>query len=534
MTSSSSRRRFLTTCGAGAAAWAAFELLPGRVLISRVEAAMLPRDKLEELAAFALEQARKAGATYADIRINRYRSQTVSMRTQPDFTTGKLNHVPSVSDSESFGFGIRVLAAGAWGFSASHSVGRDEIAFAAREAVEIARANSSLRSEPVQLAPVKAYHGSYSTEIQKDPFAVPIGDKLDLLRAVGEEAKKVDGVFSVSGIIAQRMEHRFFASTEGSVLEQRIYQISPEMTATAVERGKKSKSRTYRPNAVTAGYEAVERARMADHARRIGEEAANHLKAPSVTPGVKDVVLLPTHLGLTIHESLGHSTELDRALGYEANFAGTSFLTTDKLGSFRVGSDIVNVNGDRTRKESLSTCGWDDDGVPTKQFPILKGGIFVGYQTIRDQAHLIGQAESTGCCYADSYASVPFQRMPNVWLEPAPKPVTLDDLIAGVDDGVLIDGRGSYSIDHQRYNFQFGGDAFWEIKGGKVGPMIADVAYQSRTPDFWQSCAALGGEATWENVGLNNDGKGQPQQVNAMSHGCPAARFHRINVLKTD
>ena len=332
--------------------------------------------------------------------------------------------------------------------------------------------------------------------------------------------RKVAGVFSVMSSIRARLEDRFFVSSEGSVIEQHVYQISPELTATAVERGRKVKSRTYRPHAVCAGYEAVERAAMLGQARRIGEEAVAHLKAPSVTPGVMDLVLLPTHLGLTIHESIGHSTELDRALGYEANYAGTSFLTPDKLGKFRVGADIVNFNGDRIRPESLSTCGYDDDGVKTRQFPIIKAGIFVGYQTIRDQAHLIGQTESMGCCYADSYASVPFQRMPNVWLEPSDKAVTLDDLVSGVENGVLIDGRGSYSIDQQRYNFQFGGDAFWEIKGGKVRGMIADVAYQSRTPDFWSSCDGIGGQALWENVGLDADGKGQPGQVNAMSHGC--------------
>ena len=343
-----------------------------------------------------------------------------------------------------------------------------------------------------------------------------------MLRTVAAEARKVTGVFSVNGSIDARLEDRFFASTEGSVIEQHVYQIAPEFTATAVEAGRKVKSRTYRPHAVCAGYEAVERANMVGNAHRVGEEAVEHLKAPSVSPGVKDLVLLPTHLGLTIHESIGHSTELDRALGYEANYAGTSFLTTDKLGKFRVGSEIVNFNGDRTRPESLSTCGYDDDGVKTRQFPIIKDGIFVGFQTIRDQAHLIGQTESMGCCYADSYASVPFQRMPNVWLEPSEKPVTLDDLVSGVEDGILIDGRGSYSIDQQRYNFQFGGDAFWEIKGGKVQGMIADVAYQSRTPDFWASCDGIGGEALWENVGLNTDGKGQPGQINAMSHGCCA------------
>ncbi len=529
-----SRRDFLKGCGAGAAAWATLGLFPGEFLVSRADAAELSPEKRKELAAFALDVARKAGASYADIRINRYRSQVVSMRSQTDRTTGKLNQVPAVSDGETYGFGIRVLAGGAWGFAASNSVTKDEVARAAKEAVAIAKANAPLRREPVRLAPVSSYEDVYSTPIAKNPFDVPIGEKLDLLRRAGEEAKKVPGVFLATGFIAQRFEHRWFASTDGSRIEQHVYQIAPEITATAIEQGRKQKSRTYRPHSVTAGYEAVERADMAGNARRIGEEVVNHLKAPSVSPGKKDLVLLPTHLALTIHESIGHSTELDRALGYEANFAGTSFLTPEKLGKFRVGSDIVNFNGDRIRKESLSTCGYDDDGVKTRQFPIILGGIFVGYQTIRDQAHLIGQSESMGCCYADSYASVPFQRMPNVWLAPAKTAATLQDLVAGVDDGVLIDGRGSYSIDHQRYNFQFGGDAFWEIKGGKVGPMIADVAYQSRTPDFWSACDGIGGEALWENVGLNADGKGQPGQINAMSHGCAPARFRQINVLKTE
>jgi TldD protein len=525
------RRQFSVGCGVGAAAWAV-GLVPGHRVVQA--APELPADKLKQLAAFALERARKAGATYADIRINRYRSQTVALRSQPDFSSGKLNHVPMVSDSESFGFGVRTLAAGAWGFAAAQRVSKDEIARAAAEAVEIAKANAPLRKSPVQLAPVKAQQGTYATKVAKDPFDVPMADKLAFLHDLNEAVKKVGGVFSATAYISVRSEHRLFASTDGSVVEQHVVQIAPEMTAVAVEHGKKTKSRTYRPHAVCAGYEAVERAKMQDAAQRVGEEAVRHLKAPSVSAGKKDLVLLPTHLALTIHESIGHSTELDRALGYEANFAGTSFLTTDKLGKFRVGSEIVNVRGDRTRPESLSTCGWDDDGVATMEFPILKNGIFVGYQTIRDQAHLIGAESSTGCCYADSYASVPFQRMPNVWLAPADKPVTLEDLVSGVDEGVLIDGRGSYSIDQQRYNFQFGGDAFWEIKHGKVGAMIADVAYQSRTPDFWQSCDGLGGQASWQNVGLNADGKGEPQQLNAMSHGCPPARFRQINVLRTE
>ena len=220
-------------------------------------------------------------------------------------------------------------------------------------------------------------------------------------------------------------------------------------------------------------------------------------------------------------------------MGYEANFAGTSFLTTDRLGQYRVGSDIVNLIGDRILPGGLATCGYDDEGVPTTRFDIIREGIFTGYQTTRDQAHLIGDKESHACCYADSYGSVPMQRIPNLWLQPSPKPATLDDLIGGVEDGVLIDGRGSYSIDQQRYNFQFGGNAFWEIKGGKKGNMISGVAYQARSDEFWRSCDGIADSRFWINDGLLSDGKGQPQQINAMSHGCSPARFRQINVLRT-
>jgi len=510
-------------------------MVPGAFVTRRAEGAVPPPDRFEALGAVALDKARSLGASYADIRINRYRTQSVLLRSTPDWTTGAVNNVPSVTDEESFGFGVRVIHGGAWGFAASSSVDRDTIARMAAEAVGIARAHAKLRGEPVRLAGIVPAKETYRTPLDKDPFEVGIGEKIALLQQVSDEVRKSPGVFSVTGFMEQRLEERFFASTDGSVIRQRIVQVAPEYSATARDlKARKTKTRTYRPNAVCGGYEFVLKAGLVENARRIGEESVNHLKAPSVAPGSKDLVLLPTHLGLTIHESIGHSTELDRAMGYEANFAGTSFLTPDRLGKFRVGSDVVNVFGDRVMPQALSTCGYDDDGVRTKRFPILKNGVFVGYQTTREQAHWIGQEESTACCYADSYASVPFQRMPNVWLAAAETPRSLDDLTSGVDDGILIEGRGSYSIDHQRYNFQFGGDAFWEIRNGKLGPMIADVAYQSRTPDFWQACDALGDQSTWQNVGLNRDGKGEPGQINAMSHGCPAARFRRITVIRTE
>ncbi len=451
--------------------------------------------------------------------------------------SGKVNHVPTLAESESFGFGVRVLHSGTWGFAASPRVDKDEIARVTQEAVGIARANAAFTQRPVQLAPVPAYQDRYATPVVKDPFAVPVQDKLALLQAVNDAAKKVQGVMAVNSSLVFRSEVKFFASTEGSVLAQLIVQTSPSMSATAVEFAtRKSKSRSFQTHPVTGGYEHVESCGLLQGAERVGAEAVEHLSAPSVQPGAKDLVLLPSHLSLTIHESIGHSTELDRALGYEANYAGTSFLAPPArvLGKLQFGSALVNVVGDRTLPQGMATVGYDDDGVKATSLLLIMNGIFTAYQTIRDQAHLVGEQASRGCCYADSFDSIPFQRMPNVWLEAGQDGKSLEDLVAMVDDGILIDGRGSYSIDQQRYNFQFGGDAFWEIKNGKKGRMLADVAYQSKTADFWNACNAIADQSSWVNYGLSNDGKGQPGQVNAMSHGCAPALFRGINVLRTE
>jgi TldD protein len=495
------------------------------------------KGEFKTLADIALNAARRLGASYADIRICRYRSHNVSVRTSPD-RSGTVNTVPGVSHSESYGFGIRVIAKGTWGFAASHRVEKDEIARVAAEAVQVAKANSIVRKTPVQLAPVPIYKdATWRTPLKKDPFDVPIKEKLDFLIAINEEARKVPKVFSVFSSMTFRSEQKYFASTEGSSIEQYIVHTIPSLSAQARDVQKRAaKSRTFSPQGFGGGYEHVEDSGMQDNARRVGEEVVEHLSAPPVTPGRKDLVLLPNHLGLTIHESIGHPTELDRALGFEANYAGTSFIAPPErvMGKLRVASEIINIVGDRTAPGTMAAAGWDDDGVKTQRWRIIKGGVFQTYQTIRDQAHLIGEKESRGCCQADSYDSVPFQRMPNVILEPGQKPVSIEDLIAGVDDGVLIDGRGSYSIDQQRYNFQFGGDAFWEIKHGKKGGMIADVAYQATTTDFWKACDALGDQRTFGRFGTPGDAKGQPMQLNSMNHDCPAARFRGINVLRTE
>jgi TldD protein len=287
------------------------------------------------------------------------------------------------------------------------------------------------------------------------------------------------------------------------------------------------------PGPKTIGYEYVENFPWLKEAEKAGEEAVAKLSAKPVTPGKYDLLLHPSHLWLTIHESVGHSTELDRALLWEADYAGTSFLTPDKTGKLQFGSKICNFYGDRTQPHGLATVAYDDEGVPAQRWPLVKDGIFVDWQTTRDLAPLIGHKKSYGCLHADSWGSVPFPRMPNVSLEPAKEEVSLENLMGAIDNGILIYGNGSWSIDQQRYNFQFGGQTFWEIKNGKLGEMLRDVAYQSRTTDFWNSCDGLGGPATYELHGAANDGKGEPTQANAVSHGCPVTRFRQINVLNT-
>jgi TldD protein len=520
-----SRRGFVT----GSAAAFAAELFASQA------DSKSPNSPLEKLADVALAEAKKLKASYCDIRINRYRDQSVSMRLSPERGTSKTNEVPSISDTESFGFGVRVIADGAWGFAASPLVTAAEIARITREAVTVAKANASIKTKPVVLAPTKAYRDRWTSPFERNPFEVPVAEKLAILAEAAREIKKQQKVFMATGSLAFQSEDKYFASSEGSSIQQLIIQTYGVINANAVDLQKRlSKNRGYIPPPLATGYEFVAQMNFKENATRIREEVIEHLMAPPVKPGKKDLVLMPSHLCLTIHESMGHPTELDRALGYEANFAGTSYLTVDKLGKMRVGSDIVNIYGDRTTPKALSTVAYDDDGVKTTKFPIVSKGIFSGYQTIRDKAHLIGEKESRGCCYADSWSSVPFQRMPNVSLEPGKPDVTLEDLISGVEDGILIEGTGSFSIDQQRYNFQFGGDSFYEIKGGKRRGMISQVAYQSRTPDFWQACDGIAGPSYWQLYGLTNDGKGEPMQTNAMSHGCSPARFRQINVIQTD
>jgi TldD protein len=484
-----------------------------------------PADELRDLADAALASARKAGASYADVRINRYRNQFIFTRDR---------RIQNIVNTEDYGFGVRVIVDNTWGFASSSVVTKDEIARIAAQAAGIARANRAINAEPVVLAPVPAYNTDWHTPVKKNPFDVPLQPKVDLLMQINDAALKVAGASFVNAFMQFVNEQKYFASTEGSHIQQALIRSYPSFSVTAVDRASgKFYSRRALTTPMGMGYEYVESYPLLAEATVAAEEAVAMHKAKPVAAGQKTLILHPSNLWLTIHESVGHSTELDRALGYEANYAGTSFLTTDKLGKFEFGSKIVNIVGDKTQDRALATCGYDDDGVKTTRWHIIKDGTFVDYQTTRDQAHLIGQKESHGCSYADSWGSIPFQRMPNVSLEAGAKDLTEKDILAATDDGIYIKGDSSYSIDHQRYNFQFSGQTFWEVKGGKITTQLRDVAYQSNTPEFWKSCDMLGGKSTYELGGAFSDGKGQPGQSNSVSHGCPIARFARVNILNT-
>ena len=480
---------------------------------------------LRNLADAGLSAAKTSGASYADIRINRYRNQFIFTRDR---------RVQNIVNTEDYGFGIRVIVDGTWGFASSSVVTKEEIARVAAQAAAIARANRKVNAEPVRLSPVESYDTTWNTPVKKNPFEMPLQPKLDLLLQLNDEALKVKGASFVSASLQFVNEQKYFASSEGSHIQQSLIRSYPTFSITAVDR---TSGKFYSRDALTApmgtGYEYVESYPLLEEVRVAAEEAVAMHKAKPAVAGQKTLILHPTNLWLTIHESVGHPTELDRALGYEANYAGTSFLTTDKLGTFEFGSKMVNILADKTQPGGMATCGYDDDGVKTTEFPLIKDGVFVDYQTTRDQAHLIGQKASHGCSYADNWSSIPFQRMPNVSLQPGSRDTSEKDIIGATDDGVLVKGDASYSIDHQRYNFQFSGQTFWEVKNGRITTQLRDLAYQSNTPEFWKSCDMLGGRSTYMLGGAFYDGKGQPGQINAVSHGCPVARFARVNILNT-
>ncbi|HKZ80403.1 MAG TPA: TldD/PmbA family protein [Pyrinomonadaceae bacterium] len=520
-----SRRDFLKSAAIAAGA-VSLPTLPEWIssVVAAEEAAAAAIDK-NALADIALNTARKLGVAYADIRINRYRSESITTREQ---------QVQNVSRSQNFGFGVRVLFKGTWGFASSRSVTPNAVRLITEHAVEIARANAVYQRRRVSLVPADKVVRTWKSAFEKDPFEVSIDDKIQFLMALNDAAMKTQGVSFVNSSMAFVNEQKFYASTDGSRIEQYIIRANPNFNVTAVNRANgdfQTRSALGGPQGM--GYEYMEKHDWKGEAQQAGEEAVTKLKAKSVDTGKYDLVLHPSHLWLTIHESVGHPTELDRSLWWEADYAGTSFLTQDKIGKLQFASKIMNFVADRTQPAGLATVGYDDEGVPGQRWHLIKDGLFIDWQTTRDLAAMTGQKKSYGCNHSDSWGSISFPRMPNVSLQPGSNNTSLDDLLGGVEKGILIYGDGSYSIDQQRYNFQFGGQVFWEIKNGKRGEMLRDVAYQSRTTDFWNSCDGLGGQGSYELGGSFNDGKGEPGQSNAVSHGCPVARFRQVNVLNT-
>lgn len=522
------RRDFVKT---GAAAAAAVIAGP-RILTAappRIVAAAPGDSASEELALEAINAARAAGAQYADARIGRYRRQSLNTRER---------QITGVNDAETYGIGVRTLVDGAWGFAATAQVTREGVVRCAREAVGLSRAAKRSQRRPVELAPVSAAKGTWMTPIQRDPIDVPIEDKVALLFATNEAALKVPKIrFCNSGLQLLR-EVKTLATTEGTLITQTFIRSAASFTATASDGGvTESFSEEIAPQ--SRGWEYIESLNMPGNAAEWAAVAVEKLTARSVEAGAYDLIIQPNNLWLTIHESIGHPTELDRAMGFEANFAGTSFINPpqDYIGKFKYGPEFMNVRADRVQPYSVCLCAWDDEGVPADDWLIVDKGMFKDYQTTREQApwisQLTGVTRSHGCSYADSWDSVQFQRMPNISLNPGERDISLNDIIAATDRAIMIRNRGSWSIDQQRYSFSFSGQAFYEIRNGRIAGMLKDVAYQASTPVFWNSMDMIGGRSSYWLGGSFSDGKGEPSQSNGMSHGCVPARFRNVDVINT-
>jgi TldD protein len=533
------RRDFLKQGGMAAAGIAAVGLLnPAEAMSGTLSRPieMPADDAVRELMMTAINTARSAGASYSDVRIGRYRNSFVFTREQ---------QIVNTADTDSIGAGVRALVDGTWGFAATKLLTKDGVAAAAREAVAIAKANRIARDQPVQFAPTEVHKDvTWKSAYTIDPFTIPLEQRADLLMKANAAAMAVKGVRFVTSGLAFVKEDRNFANTEGSVISQTIVRTSVPFQVTAVSPTMtdfQNRSNVIAP--AGRGWEYVLEQDLVGNAPKWAEEAVQKLTAKPVEVGRYDLILHPSHLWLTIHESIGHPTELDRALGYEANYAGTSFVSPPEkvLGKLKYGPEFMNVRGDRSEAGACATIGYDDEGVKPEDFLIVKNGIFNDYQTTREQAHVLKwwydqnktPVRSHGCSNADSWGTVQFQRMPNVSLLPGERDIGWDDIISATDRGIAIVGDGSFSIDQQRYNAQFGGQVFYEVRNGKIQGMLKDVAYQMRTPDFWNAMDMIGGAKSYQLGSSFNDGKGQPPQSNAVSHGCVPSRFRQINVINT-
>jgi TldD protein len=479
---------------------------------------------MKDFAHRALDTAQARGASYADVRV-------ISIRQR--YLSTKNGHPAQVREAESFGLGIRVIADGAWGFAATDDLNRPSVDRIAAQAVAIARASALAKKDDIRLAPEEKIVGRWAGPCRIDPFSVPVSTCVELLLKVDTELRAVRGVTLAEALMDFRRIEQLFVSSLGSEIYQVKTQTGTGFVATSFHENEIQR-RSY-PNSFggqyqTKGYELVEELDLVGNAHRIAEEAVALHRADQCPSGVKDIILGSAQLGLQIHESIGHPIELDRVLGAEANFAGMSFLTLEKLGQLKYASDIVSVVADATPTHGpgLGTFAFDDEGVPAQCTPIIKNGLFVGYLTSRETAATVGQACSSGAMRAESWNRIPLIRMTNVSLLAGQG--TLAELIASTDDGIYMETNRSWSIDDRRYNFQFGTEIGWEIKGGKITRMLKNPTYAGITTEFWNSCDAICGPESWVLWGTPNCGKGQPMQTMGTGHGASPARFRRVQV----
>jgi TldD protein len=482
---------------------------------------------LRRLADAALQRARDFGVEHADFRVERLRSQSLELR------DGSLQ---GAHDGVDVGFAVRVIVDGTWGFASTVELTTEAAVRATEEAVRVAQVSAPISSERIELAPEPVYSDvTWVSSYDIDPLSVPVADKVELLGDWSRRLMSAEAVQHVSATLSQVVENKFYADLAGTVTTQQRVRLHPQLEAHGSDEssGRFDSMRTIAPP-VGRGWEyLVDGYDWSGELERLPGYLDEKLRAPSVEAGTYDLVVDPSNLWLTIHESIGHATELDRALGYEANYAGTSFATYDKLGSLAYGSPALNVTGDRTVEHGLSTIGYDDEGVATQSWDIVKDGTLVGYQLDRRMAAMKGMERSNGCAFADSPGHIPIQRMANVSLAADPGGPDTAGLIGGVERGIYVIGDRSWSIDMQRFNFQFTGQRFFRIENGRLAGQLRDVAYQATTTEFWGSMEAVGGPQTYVLGGAFNCGKAQPGQVAPVSHGCPSALFRGVNILNT-
>jgi TldD protein len=481
---------------------------------------------MKDLASWALDTAIQRRATYADVRVVDDRGRALATK------NGKIGNA---SDSRSQGFNVRVLVDGAWGFASSADLSRASVESTAAQAVAIARASAKVKQKDVQLVPEKAVTANWTTPHKIDPFSISIEQNLDLLHKVDAELRSIKGVTLAETNMNFRREEIWFFSSAGANIHQTKVTTGAGYVAYSFA-GSEIQKRSY-PNSFggqwqNKGYELIDELKLVENARRIGEEAVALHSADQCPQGVFDIILESSQLGLQIHESVGHPIELDRVLGMEANFAGTSFLTLDKLRTLKYGSELVNVVADARQEHGpgLGTFAFDDEGVPAQCTPIISNGLFTGYLSSRETAALIGLQRSGGTLRAESWNRLPMIRMTNISILPGEKPLTGEQLISSTDHGILFQTNRSWSIDDKRYNFQFGTEIGWEIKNGKRARMLKNPSYSGITTEFWNSMDAICSRDEWTLWGTPNCGKGQPQQVMGTGHGAAPARFRKVKV----